>query len=124
VSIAAANNFVFHFSDPQMSEDCLYLNVFTPLSNNSGPLPVMLYIAGGNFQYLGASIPVYEPQHFVNQTNVICVLVQYRLGKTHFTRFDLQIKDIDNKACWVSTQRDQGRMISMVIMVFWINASQ
>lgn len=83
VSIATSNNVVFHISYSQMSEDCLYLNVFTPLSNNSGPLPVMLYIAGGNFQYLGASIPVYEPQHFVNQTNVICVLVQYRLGKTH-----------------------------------------
>ncbi|CAF0973312.1 unnamed protein product [Rotaria sordida] len=67
-----------------MSEDCLYLNVFTPLSNDSSLLPVMLYIAGGNFQYLDASIPVYEPQHFVNQTNVICVLIQYRLGVLGF----------------------------------------
>ena len=61
----------------------LYLNVITPLSNNSSLLPVMLYIAGGNFQFLDASIPVYEPQHFVNQTNVICVLIQYRLGKAY-----------------------------------------
>ncbi|CAF2515172.1 unnamed protein product [Rotaria sp. Silwood2] len=67
-----------------MSEDCLYLNVFTPLSNDSSLLPVMLYIAGGNFQFLDASIPVYEPQHFVNQTNVICVLIQYRLGVLGF----------------------------------------
>lgn len=65
----------------QMSEDCLYLNVFTPLSNDTSLLPVMLYIAGGNFQYLDASIPVYDSQRFVNQTNVICVLIQYRLGK-------------------------------------------
>lgn len=63
-----------------MSEDCLYLNVMTPLENSTSPWPVMLYIAGGNFQYLDASIPMYEPTHFVNQTNVICVLIQYRLG--------------------------------------------
>lgn len=67
-----------------MSEDCLYLNVFTPLSNGSQLLPVMIYIAGGNFQFLDASIPVYEAERFVNQTNVICVLIQYRLGVLGF----------------------------------------
>lgn len=67
-----------------MSEDCLYLNVFVPLSNSSSLRPVMLYIAGGNFQYLDASIPVYDAQRLVNQTDVICVLIQYRLGSYNF----------------------------------------
>ncbi|CAF3202849.1 unnamed protein product [Rotaria socialis] len=69
------------------SEDCLYLNIFTPLPNNSSSgsrLPVMLFIPGGNFQYLDASIPVYESERLVNTTNVIVALIQYRLGALGF----------------------------------------
>jgi carboxylesterase type B len=70
----------------QFSEDCLYLNIFTPRSAN-GPLPVMIFVPGGNFQYLDASIPVYESEHLVNTTNVIIALIQYRLGQL-VVRFD------------------------------------
>lgn len=66
-----------------LSEDCLYLNVFTPLadrSSNSTPLPVMIFITGGNFQFLDASAPIYESERFVNTTNVVLVFIQYRLG--------------------------------------------
>ena len=41
----------------------------------------MIFIPGGNFQFLDASIPVYESEHLVNTTNVIVALIQYRLGK-------------------------------------------
>lgn len=41
----------------------------------------MLFIPGGNFQYLDASIPVYESERIVNTTNVVMALIQYRLGK-------------------------------------------
>ena len=67
-----------------MSEDCLYLNVFTPLSTASKrntPLPVMIYISGGNFQYLDASAPIYEAERFVNTTNTVLAFIQYRLGQ-------------------------------------------
>ena len=40
----------------------------------------MLFIPGGDFQYLGASIPPYNCQRFVNTTNIVCVIIQYRLG--------------------------------------------
>ncbi|CAF4280551.1 unnamed protein product, partial [Adineta steineri] len=71
----------------KFSEDCLYLNIFTPRMANSSstsPLPVMIFIPGGNFQYLDASIPVYESEHIVNTTNVIIALIQFRLGALGF----------------------------------------
>ena len=70
----------------QFSEDCLIMNVFTPLLNDTSTkirLPVMIFIPGGSFQFLDASIPPYNAQRMVNTTNVICVFVQYRLGKIH-----------------------------------------
>ncbi|CAF5199309.1 unnamed protein product, partial [Rotaria magnacalcarata] len=70
-----------------ISEDCLYLNIFTPLlniSSRSSLLPVMIFITGGTFQFLGASLPIYEAERFVNTTNVICVFIQYRLGALGF----------------------------------------
>ncbi|CAF1175879.1 unnamed protein product [Adineta steineri] len=68
---------------PYFSEDCLYLNIFTPLStqqSHTSPLPVMIFIPGGEFQYLDASLPSYNSEHLVNTTNVIVVFIQYRLG--------------------------------------------
>ncbi|CAF1101918.1 unnamed protein product [Rotaria sordida] len=66
-----------------MSEDCLYLNIFTPLSSNSlstSLLPVMIFIHGGHFQFGDASQSIYESGHLVNTTNIIIALIQYRLG--------------------------------------------
>ena len=67
-----------------MSEDCLYLNIFTPLFSNSSStslLPVMIFIHGGGFQTGYASASVFESEHLVNTTNVIIALIQYRLGE-------------------------------------------
>jgi hypothetical protein len=41
----------------------------------------MIFITGGNFQFLDASAPIYESERFVNTTNIVVVLIQYRLGK-------------------------------------------
>ncbi|CAF1467443.1 unnamed protein product [Adineta steineri] len=70
-----------------MSEDCLYLNIFTPLCNTSTStnlLPVMIFIHGGSFRSGSASESIFESEHFVNTTNTIIVLIQYRLGVLGF----------------------------------------
>ena len=41
----------------------------------------MIFIHGGGFQIGYASKSTYESDHIVNTTNVIIVLIQYRLGK-------------------------------------------
>lgn len=65
----------------QFSEDCLFLNIFTPKLRPSALLPVMIFIPGGSFEELDASLPTYNSERLVNTTNVIVAFVQYRLGK-------------------------------------------
>jgi para-nitrobenzyl esterase len=68
------------FQDSGMSEDCLYLNVFTPAGQSGhGKLPVMFWIHGGG--YTGGSAS--EPRHngdFLPLKGVVLVTINYRLG--------------------------------------------
>ncbi|XP_038953489.1 carboxylesterase 1D like 1 isoform X2 [Rattus norvegicus] len=63
----------------QFSEDCLYLNVYTPadLTKNSR-LPVMVWIHGGGLVVGGSS--TYDGQALSAHENVVVVTIQYRLG--------------------------------------------
>eukprot|EP01117_Protostelium_nocturnum_P001271 TRINITY_DN11585_c0_g1_i1.p1 TRINITY_DN11585_c0_g1~~TRINITY_DN11585_c0_g1_i1.p1 ORF type:complete len:523 (-),score=183.66 TRINITY_DN11585_c0_g1_i1:91-1659(-) len=67
-----------------ISEDCLYLNVYSPLSDSSTPLPVMLFIMGGAFQFGDASCPIYRGQQLSSDTNTVVVIINYRLGPFGF----------------------------------------
>src|SRR6185312_5337268 len=78
------------FGLPSLNEDCLFLNVFTPVRKNSGndgnrdhggPLPVMFWIHGGAL-VVGESDD-YNPQRLVEQ-GVIVVTINYRLGALGF----------------------------------------
>ncbi|XP_069822379.1 fatty acyl-CoA hydrolase precursor, medium chain-like [Dendropsophus ebraccatus] len=67
------------FKMPKPSEDCLYLNVFTPKDRDkNSKLPVMIFIHGGGLlfglasSYDGSALSAYE--------NVVVVSIQYRLG--------------------------------------------
>lgn len=67
----------FHF--PPISEDCLYLNVFTPSDrDNNSHLPVMVFIHGGGLVTGGASL--FEGSALSVYEDVVVVTVQYRLG--------------------------------------------
>lgn len=67
---------------PEMtSEDCLYLNVFTPpgMDRNSN-LPVMLWIHGGNYIYGSGGVKLYDGARWSSVHNVVIVTINYRLG--------------------------------------------
>ncbi len=66
------------------SEDCLYLNVYTPAEKSLLPRPVMVYIPGGGFVGGSASSPYYNGQAIARQSGVIVVTVTYRVGALGF----------------------------------------
>ncbi|XP_075043884.1 fatty acyl-CoA hydrolase precursor, medium chain-like [Mixophyes fleayi] len=67
------------FKMPPLSEDCLYLNVFTPTDRaRDSKLPVLVFIHGGGFMSGGASI--YDGSALSSYGNVVLVSIQYRLA--------------------------------------------
>ena len=66
-------------ADYGMSEDCLYLNIFTPAKTADENLPVFCYIHGGGLQD-GYSYEIeFDPER-VARRGVIVVMIGYRLG--------------------------------------------
>ena len=67
------------FQDAGASEDCLYLNVYTPATRTKSKLPVMFWIHGGGYSGGSGS----EPRHvaiFRRSMGVVLVTINYRLG--------------------------------------------
>ncbi|XP_069802225.1 fatty acyl-CoA hydrolase precursor, medium chain-like isoform X2 [Dendropsophus ebraccatus] len=68
---------------PSFSEDCLYLNIFTPADGIKGKkLPVMVFIHGGALVIGGALM--FEGSALSAYENVVVVSLQYRLGVLGF----------------------------------------
>lgn len=67
------------FRDSGPSEDCLYLNVWTPKASASAKLPVMVWIYGGGFQ-AGATSEGRQDGENLAHKGVVVVSMNYRLG--------------------------------------------
>ncbi|XP_040017936.1 fatty acyl-CoA hydrolase precursor, medium chain [Gasterosteus aculeatus] len=62
-----------------ISEDCLYLNIYTPAKKAPGTkMPVMVWIHGGGFIFGAASL--YDGSALAAYQDVVVVVIQYRLG--------------------------------------------
>ncbi|MDQ6760665.1 MAG: carboxylesterase family protein, partial [Acidobacteriota bacterium] len=67
----------YWFRSNGMSEDCLYLNVWTPAKSAREKLPVLVYIFGGGFQNGDGSEPRYDGENMA-RTGIVAVSVNYR----------------------------------------------
>jgi len=67
------------FRSNGMSEDCLYLNVWTPAKSASERLPVLLYFYGGGFVAGDGSEPRYDGTSMA-QKGIVTVTANYRLN--------------------------------------------
>jgi para-nitrobenzyl esterase len=83
--IAAASALFGERPGPAMSEDCLFLNVYTPKADD-GRRPVMVWIHGG--AYVGGSGDIYHGASFCRRGDVVVVTLNYRLGLLGFLPID------------------------------------
>ena len=65
------------------SEDCLYLNVWTPATAVSDRLPVLVWIYGGGFNGGSTSVPVHDGARLARR-GVVLVSIAYRVGVLGF----------------------------------------
>jgi para-nitrobenzyl esterase len=69
----------FLIPDEPISEDCLYLNVWTPAQTGRDKLPVIVWIHGGGFNSGSGTVPLYDGEAMARK-GVVFVTVNYRLG--------------------------------------------
>ncbi|EGD72819.1 cholinesterase [Salpingoeca rosetta] len=65
-----------------LSEDCLYLNVYAPLKQ--GKYAVMVWFHGGRYEQGSEGVELYDAQRVVAAHDVVVVTVNYRLGVLGF----------------------------------------
>lgn len=63
-----------------VSEDCLFLNVWTPGLRDGGERPVLFYIHGGAFDEGSGSSPLYDGARLCRRGDVVVVTVNHRLN--------------------------------------------
>lgn len=69
------------------SEDCLYLNIWTPGADDS-KRPVMVWIHGGAFNMGSGSEPTTDARKLSSRGDVVVVTLNYRLGLLGFLNLD------------------------------------
>ncbi len=86
-------------NETNTSEDCLFLNVWTPALRDGGKRPVMVYIHGGAYSNGSGSSPLYDGVNLCKRGNVVVVTLNHRLnafGYLYLARLDPDFPDSGN----------------------------
>lgn len=81
------------------SEDCLFLNVWTPEARPGGRRPVMVYIHGGAYSSGSVADPLNDGRHLAALGDSVVVTVNHRLnafGYLYLARLDPRFPDSGN----------------------------
>lgn len=73
----------FFPTSERQSEDCLYLNIWTPARAPDENLPVMVWFYGGGFVQGSGSLPSFDGEALARR-GVVVVTINYRLGPLGF----------------------------------------
>ncbi|MCO1334579.1 carboxylesterase family protein [Microbulbifer sp. OS29] len=93
------------------TEECLYLNIFSPPISQEKKLPVMFWIHGGSF-YMGSGCQnIYNGSHLAASGRVIVITINYRLGVLGF----LRLKDISD----VPSTGNEG-LLDQIAALKWV----
>ncbi len=90
------------------SEDCLYLNVWTPSAKSRTPLPVMVWLHGGGFLTGDGRIP----GEILAAQGVVVVSMNYRLGPLGFMAHEALSRNVANFG-----------LLDMVAALDWVAAN-
>ena len=74
---------MLEITDGEKSEDCLYLNLWTP-GLDGAKRPVMVWIHGGAFNTGGGHVLAYRGDHLSVRGDVVVITINYRLGAFGF----------------------------------------
>ena len=73
------SNIMYEFRSKKVSEDCLYLNIWSPSLASSSLKPVYVFIHGGSFVRGDGSQPAYDGESMASE-GIVYVSINYRLG--------------------------------------------
>ena len=97
------------------SEDCLFLNIWTPDSAPRGRRPVMVYVHGGAFAFGSGSDPETEGHRLAAQGDLVVVTLNHRLnafGYLSLARLDPRFPDSGNAG-----------QLDLVLALQWVRAN-
>jgi len=102
-----------NFRSNGMSEDCLYLNVWTPSKTFKDKLPVLVYFFGGGFVAGDGSEPRYDGESMARR-GIVAITVNYRLGVFGFFTYPELTKESPHHASGNYGLLDQAAAIKWV----------
>jgi para-nitrobenzyl esterase len=80
-----------------ISEDCLYLNVWTAAKSSAEKRPVFVYLYGGGFSEGSAAVPVYDGEGLAKK-GLVMVTINYRVGVLGFLALPELTSESDHRA--------------------------
>lgn len=86
-----------NFRSNGVSEDCLYLNVWSPAKSANDKLPVLVYFYGGGLVAGDGSEPRYDGESMA-RNGIVAVTINYRLGVFGFFAHPELTKESPNQA--------------------------
>jgi len=96
-----------------MSENCLFLNVWTPATGDGGRRPVMFWCHGGGFTAGSGSSPWYDGTNLCRKGDVVVVTINHRLGAFGY----LHLGEVGGQAYPVS---GNAGMLDIVEALTWV----
>ncbi|MHA6248136.1 carboxylesterase/lipase family protein [Pontibacter sp. CAU 1760] len=102
-----------NFRSKTVSEDCLYLNVWTPAKTGQERLPVLVYFYGGGFMAGDGSEPRYDGESMATK-GIVAITVNYRLGVFGFMAHPELTKESPHNASGNYGLHDQSAALHWV----------
>ena len=87
----------YHAAAEPVSEDCLYLNIWTGAKSEKDRRPVMVWIHGGALTRGSGSLPFYDGEELAKK-GVVLVTINYRLGVFGFYAHPELTKESDRNS--------------------------